>query len=233
MKVLKSRPVVIALALAVGIGAGLLAPGPANSAARTELKGTLELAPGKLTHSRGQALYAGTYFRMLYPGGKTGYFKNGSSRAKDETYTLLRAGIQGGLELGRYQPPPKAAFTSTGSALAQAITRPEGFEAIKFSVSTAKTDAQSGKPVSPPTLYLSGDKITGDLGAWTAEWNKVYFNQGSPKPGGTYPGATTPVTGTYDPRTKAFLITWYSQIVGGPFNGFTGFWHLEGRLKSS
>jgi hypothetical protein len=233
MRLLKSRPVAIALILAVTIGAGLLASGPAQSAGRTELKGTLEFAPGALTHAHGKALYAGTYFRMLYPGGKTGYFKNSSSRAQDESYTLLRPGTQGGLALGSYQPPPKTAFTSTGSALAQTITRPEGFEDIKFSVSTAKTDAQSGKPATPPTLYLSAGKITGDLSAWTAEWNKVYFNQGSPKPGGSYPGSTTPVTGTYDPKTKAFLITWYSQIVGGPFNGFTGFWHLEGRLKGS
>jgi hypothetical protein len=228
MTLLKSRPIATVLVLAVTIGGGLLDTGPAHSAGRTELKGTLELTAGALTHSG----YAGTYFRMVLPGGKNGYFQNSSSLAKDKTYTLLAPGSNGGLELGSYQPPPKPAF-SGGSALARAITVPEGFEHIKFSISTAKTDAQSGKPVGPPTLYLNGDKITGNLSAWTAEWNKIYFNQGSPKPGNTYPGGTTPVTGTYNPKTKAFLITWYSQIVGGPFNGFTGFWHLEGKLKGS
>jgi hypothetical protein len=227
MNHLKSRPIATALVLAVSVGAGLLDTGPAHSAGRTELKGTLELTAGALSHGT----YTGTYFRMIYPGGKSSYFANSSSSAKDKTYTLLRPGTAGGLELGTYQPPPKTAFTSTGSALADSITQPEGFESIKFSISTAKTDAQSGKPDSAPTLYLNGDKITGSLTAWTAEWNKVYFNQGSPKPGGTYPGFTTPVTGTYNPKTKAFEIVWYSQIVGGPFNGFTGFWHLEGKLK--
>lgn len=234
MTLLKSRPIATALVLAVTVGAGLLDTGPAHSAGRTELKGTLELAPGALTHSHGKAVYDGTYFRMIYPGGKSSYFRNSSSSAKDQTYTLLRPGTEGGLELGSYQPPPNPPFTSTvGSARASSITQPQGFEDIKFSISTAKTDAQSGKPDSAPTLYLNGDKITGSLTAWTAEWNKVYFNQGSPKPGGTYPGFTTPVTGTYDPKTKAFQIVWYSQIVGGPFNGFTGFWHLEGKLKGS
>jgi hypothetical protein len=229
MTLLKSRPIGVALVLAVTIGAGLLDTGPAHSAGRTELKGTLELAPGALSHGA----YTGTYFRMVYPGGKSGYFKNSSSTAKDQTYTLLAPGSEGGLKLGSFQPPPKTPFTSTGSARASSITLPEGFEDIKFSISTAKTDAQSGKAVSAPELYLNGDKITGNLSAWTAEWNKIYFNQGSPKPGGIYTGSTTPVTGTYNPKTKAFVITWYSQIVGGPFNSFTGFWHLQGRLAGS
>jgi hypothetical protein len=43
---------------------------------------------------------------------------------------------------------------------------------------------------------------------------------------------TRPVTGTYDAKTKTFTITWYSAIVGGPFNGFTGYWHLQGHVKS-
>jgi hypothetical protein len=80
---------------------------------------------------------------------------------------------------------------------------------------------------------LHGNKLTGNFEAWTAEWNKIYFNQGAPKPNKAqpYPGLTQPVTGTYDAKTGAFTLTWYSAIVGGPFNGFTGYWHLEGRLK--
>jgi len=36
------------------------------------------------------------------------------------------------------------------------------------------------------------------------------------------------VSGTYDSATHAFVITGASEIVGGPFNGFTGYWHLPG-----
>jgi hypothetical protein len=37
-----------------------------------------------------------------------------------------------------------------------------------------------------------------------------------------------PVTGTYTPGTKAFVLSWASQVAGGPFNGFTGYRHLQG-----
>ena len=36
------------------------------------------------------------------------------------------------------------------------------------------------------------------------------------------PGLTSPITGTYNAKTRAFVLTWTSQVVGGPFNGFTG-----------
>ena len=40
-------------------------------------------------------------------------------------------------------------------------------------------------------------------------------------------------TGTLDAKTGAFTLTWTSLIVGGPFNGFTGLWHLEGIFQPS
>lgn len=220
------RRILIALALALVISGALIGTGLAASS-RKQLVGTLALSPGKLLHGR----YTGTYFRMLLPGATDKYFSNPASRAKDHTYTLLRPGTERGLELGRFQAPPKPAFSITGSALASNITKPESFVGIKFSISTAPTDAQSGRKVSAPKLTVNGKKLTGDLSAWTAEWNGIYFNQGAPKPGGSYPGLTQPVTGTYNARTKAFTIVWYSAIVGGPFSGFTGFWHLQGKLK--
>jgi len=41
---------------------------------------------------------------------------------------------------------------------------------------------------------------------------------------------SAPLTGTYNAKSRAFVITWTSQIVGGPFNGFTGSWHLAGKF---
>ena len=37
--------------------------------------------------------------------------------------------------------------------------------------------------------------------------------------------------GTYDPDTGTYVLQWASQVEGGPFNGFTGIWHLEGTLE--
>jgi hypothetical protein len=213
--------------------AGLALPAPprATVASATSLTGTLDLEPGKLASGHGRPTYTGTYFRMLLPGKTDQYFSNPDSRAKDKTYTLMRPGSDGGLALGRFQPPPNPAFSSSGDALAHRITLPEMFASIRYSISSAPVDAQSGGRVGPPALTLRGTKITGNLSAWTAEWNKIYFNQGAPKPGGSYPGLTRPVTGTFNRRTRKFTIIWYSAIVGGPFNGFTGFWHLQGVLK--
>jgi len=38
------------------------------------------------------------------------------------------------------------------------------------------------------------------------------------------------VTGTIT-CSGAFTLTWQSQIVGGPFNDFTGHWNLSGTFK--
>ena len=68
------------------------------------------------------------------------------------------------------------------------------------------------------TQRSDGGKLSGDLSAFAATWNKQAFNQGAPKPGGATPGGTARPSGTYDPTTRAFSVTWSSQIVGGPFN---------------
>ena len=85
-----------------------------------------------------------------------------------------------------------------------------------------------GRRCRRPPCRSDGGKLSGDLSAFAATWNDQAFNQGSPKPGGARPGNTTAPSGTFDPATGAFTLTWTSQIVGGPFNNFTGLWHLEG-----
>ena len=224
-----------ALGLTLAVGLGALLGRSATAVAATPLRGTLAIAPGKLVASKHgvSAHYTGSYFRMLLPGATDKYFRNPNSKAKDKTYTLFIPGSQRGLRLGAFQAPPTPAFASDGFALASTIVKPMLFAGIDFSISTAPKDAQSGQPDVVPSLSAAGGKVIGNFSAWTAEWNSIYFNQGSPKPGGTYPGLTHPVTGTYNSKTKAYQIIWYSLIVGGPFNGFTGYWHLQGTLIPS
>ncbi|MGA2321860.1 MAG: hypothetical protein ABSG95_14185 [Solirubrobacteraceae bacterium] len=221
------------VAVVAVVAATALPGGSAVALSGTRLTGTLEIAPGRyVPPGRGQAAhYSGSYFRMLLPGATDKYFRNPNSKAQNKTYTLFVPGTEGGLRLASYQEPPSPAFASDGFALASSIVRPMRFAGIDFSISTAPTDAQSGQPDVAPSLNVVGDQVIGNLSAWTAEWNGIYFNQGSPKPGGSYPGLTRPVIGTYNSRTRAYQIIWYSLIVGGPFNGFTGYWHLQGTLK--
>jgi hypothetical protein len=206
----------------------LLVPTTAT-ARKTELIGTFKLDRGKSVGKRAD----GSYFRMIYPNGTVGkgpFFVNSDSTARNKGYTLFRAGIDGGLRTGAFQEQPKPAFQSNGFSLSNRIVQPLLFAGIKFGLSTAATDPQSGRKVGAPRIYVDGRKITGDLRGFTASWNKIYFNQGAPKPNGTRPGKTRSVRGFYNSKTKRFAFDWVSQIVGGPFNDFSGYWHFEGRF---
>jgi hypothetical protein len=168
---------------------------------------------------------------MIQPGGtiENGkFFSNPDSTCADKSFTVERPGSDGGLVTGSFQPSPTKSFDANGNALAARIVAPDSFTAIKFAISTNSTDPQTGKKVEAPRIVVQDGKLSGQLSAWSAAWNNLYFNQGSPKPDGSSPGLTTPVTGTYDESTHKFVLTWASQIVGGPFNGFAGYWHLEG-----
>ncbi len=205
-------------AAAIAIAAS---PGEPQAASSRALNGTFRLQPG--SYSRGKP--HGTYFRMILARGE-GYLKNPDSRSRDKTYTLGRPGRDGGIVTGRHQPHPSPVFARNGSARASSIIRPEPFTSINFSVATLAKDPQSKKSVNAPTARVSGRRLTVNLPGYTAEWNRQYFNQGAPKPNGSGRAAT----GTYNARTKRFVLTWTSRISGGPFNGFSGYWHLEGRF---
>jgi hypothetical protein len=217
----------LAASALVLLGAATGGPATAASGGRHALIGTFKIQPGACFGG----LVTGTYFRMIFPNGsvaKGEFFQNPDSLCPNKTFTLAVPGVQGGLVTGRYQPNPAPSFTASGGALADSIVRPQGFTAIDFSIATNRKDPQTGLSVPPPSISVANGKLSGQVEAGSAAWNKLYFNQGSPKPNGSHPGLTEPLTGTYNARTHAFVLTWTSQVVGGPFNGFTGYWHLAG-----
>jgi hypothetical protein len=223
---------VCALASSIAFGLTALASDPAGaaSAGAKSLVGTFKLQAGACVGTS----VTGTYFQMISPGGTVAngpFFSNPGSTCATKTYTLLAPGTKGGFVTGKYQPNPTPAFDAQGGALANSIVQPQSFTSIAFSVATSSKDPQTSLSVPPPAIKVSKNKLSGQIEAWSASWNKLYFNQGSPKPGGTDPGLTAPLTGTYNAKSHAFVITWTSQIVGGPFNGFTGSWHLAGKFS--
>lgn len=202
---------------------------PSGAATGTPLVGTFQLTPGSC--SGGTA--SGTYLRMVLSGGTNSagpYFSNSDSTCSDNTYTLLAPGTAGGLVTGSYQPEPTPAFDGSGNARANAITAPVAFEGVQFSTATNATDPQTGLHAPTPSVAANGTALSGDLASFGVSWNNQQFNQGSPKPDGSSPGNTTPVTGIYNASTGAFTLQWSSQVVGGPFNGFSAFWNLTGRF---
>jgi hypothetical protein len=198
----------------------------ANSASGTPMVGTFRVAAGSCSGA-----VSGSWFRMLSPAGSP--VSNSDSSCSDQTYTPLTAGSDGGLVTGSYQPEPSPAFDGSGNGLAHAILQPTKFYGVGFAAATDRTDPQTGTSVPAPTVSNNGGSLNGDLRAFTVAWNNQHFNQGSPKPDGSRPGRTSGPSGTYDASTGAFKLTWSSQIVGGPFNNFTGEWQLVGTFVAS
>jgi hypothetical protein len=196
----------------------LLTPAPALAG---RLDGTFVLEAGR---SAGNGA-TGSYFRMAFPGGGGRYFKNPDSSARDKTYTPVRPGSAGGIVSGRFQQA--RGFDGQGNSRAAAIIRPTGFAGIRFGLATFPVDPQSRRKVAAPSFSNSGRRLTANLSAFTATWNKLFFNQGSPKPGSSRPL----VSGVYNTRTRKFTLEWRSLIKGGAFNGFTGIWHLHGTFR--
>lgn len=189
------------------------------------------------------------------------YMKNANSTADGGQATLLQPGTAGGFRTNQYQAQPTPGFNPGGDSLADSITTPTAFFGVKFSISTNKIDLQTKTACAPPIVVLKNGKLTADLSSWAASWNNQNFNQGAPKPVsstqakspgeqqaqqawnffsqrwlGAQAKATvsgTGATGTYDPKTGRFVLQWTSLIVGGPFNGFTGLWHLAGVFQPS
>ena len=226
-------------ALMCGAVAAAVVAAPARATARaqgsggsTALVGTFRIVNGAPADSG--TIPTGSYFRMVQPGGTVAagpFVPNADSIAADKTYTPVAVGTGGGLATGRYQPQPTPAFSSTGSGLAAAILSPTKFFGAAFAVSTNATDPQTGTATKTPKITVNKDKLAGDLSAFGVAYANQNFNQGSPKPDGSKPTGTAGPSGTYDAKTGKYTLDWSSAIVGGPFDGFTGVWHLEGTFE--
>jgi hypothetical protein len=157
------------------------------------------------------------------------FITNSNSPCGDDTYTPMESGDDGGLATGAYQPNPEPAFDGAGNAQARGIFKPLNFQGIAYGGSTNEVDPQTGKDVAAPSFAVtSTGKLTGNVESVSVAWNNQHFNQGAPKPDGSTPGLTQTPHGTLDTATNAFEFEWTSTISGGPFDGFTGLWHLEG-----
>ena len=225
-----------------------------------ELVGLFRLTPGAVSGAKTTGTW---FRMLQPGGNATSgpYMINADSPADGGQATLLQPGASGGLRTGGYQSQPAPAFDGGGNSLADAITAPTKFFGVKFSISTNETDLQTKTKVAPPTVLDKDGKLTADLSSWAASWNNQNFNQGAPKPVSSTqaqapgqeqaqrawdwvsqkwleaaPKSTVSgggATGTYDTKTGAFVLEWTSHIEGGPFNGFTGLWHLEGTFEPS
>lgn len=216
------------LAASIGILAGCGSSGKSAHAGSTSasggsapagthaLTGTFRIDPGVC--SSGTAVPTGSYLQMLGGGGAV--VKNSFGGCANAAYTPLKPGSKG-LVTGSYEPPPS-----------DSIFLPANFFGSDFRVSTAPVDAQTNEAVPPPSIESNAGNLSGNLEAVDVAYNGAFFNQGAPKPGGAFSGATKALSGTIS-CDGSYTMQWQSQIVGGAFNNFTGVWHLTGTFIPS
>ena len=233
---MRHRRVVGALLAALALVAGACGGDgdkKAEAKGAEQLVGLFRLAPGDCTTA---GVTSGSSFRMINPGGKAGegpYISNGDSPCGDKTFSPMFPGSDGGLRTGAYQSEVSPPFDGGGNGLTESVAKGVPFFAVRFAVATNEKDPQTGGKAPMPTIEVNDGKLTGNLSAFAASWNNQHFNQGAPKPDGAMPGLTLTPTGTYDQATNKYSLEWSSQIVGGPFNNFTGVWHFEGTFEKA
>lgn len=208
---------------------------PAAAAGPGALVGTFAISDGRCSPQQTEAP-TGSYFAMLTGASLAGPFvANGSSAdasgpCANKNYTPLLAGTDGGLKTGAYQPNPSPPFDGKGNALGALIIRPVSFFGTSFALSTQPVDPQTKLGVTAPQIIDTGGQLSGDLRAIDVAYSNEYFNQGAPKPDGSLPALTRRMQGTIA-CDGTYSLTWSSTIVGGPFNKFTGSWHLTGTFR--
>lgn len=210
----------------LAVAAAALAYGaPAATAAKKPiakpLDGTFLIERGNLVEGE----VVGSYFRIRQADGE--FVVNPTSSATDETYTFLAPGADGGLVTGEYQRPSGRAFDAEGNSRAGAIIEPTFFDGVELGLASLPKYPAGAKRSDAPWFTTKAGKLYGRLAALTAGWSKRLFNQGAPKPGRTKPVAV----GTYDKRTGRYTLRWTSKISGGPYDGATGIWRLEGEFE--
>lgn len=245
------------LVLALGLLLTGCGSGGSGNAGPQQLIGLFRLDPGAVA---GDAVTGSWFRMVQPGGTPLDgpYMPNLNSPAPGGFATLLSPGSEGGLRTGGYQSEPKPGFAPNGDSLSGAIMAPTKFFNVEFGTSTNAIDPQTDRAVAVPSVQYVNGKLTADLSAWAASWNGQEFNQGAPKPqpraGAQVAGVAQaqqawdwvaqkwlnlpkdvassgpPATGTYDPTTRRFTLQWTSLIVGGPFAGFVGVWHLEGQF---
>ena len=133
---------------------------------------------------------------------------------------VISAGDEAPIVMGTYQGVPSDTAAGSLATFVFGVFGPVGaYTADNLLGAQVSVDGGADENPAAPTGTVDdvANTISVDLGSWFAFWNGNSFNQGNHT-----------VTGTYDPATGAYDISWQSLITGGAFDGQTGFWNLTG-----
>ena len=133
---------------------------------------------------------------------------------------VISAGDEAPIVMGTYQGVPSDTAAGSLATFEFGVFGPVGTHTAD-NLLGGQVSVNGGPDENPPAPTGIVDDVAGtisvDLGSWFAFWNGNSFNQGDHA-----------VTGTYDPVTGDYDISWESLITGGPFDGQIGFWNLTG-----
>ena len=225
--------------------------GLSHAVSAATLNGTLTITPGIIIFDEviGDNIYqGGSYFVMGRAPRVGGILGTGAA---------LLPGSDGGIKLGQYQnfvldpdvPHPQgwqgdingdgipdgaagAGYGGTPVSGGGNIVQPFSFAGVPTYVGTNPISYQSGNGHPAPSAEITNCvgsicTLSLQLESWEVMWNGSAFEQG-PRPVNT--GPFTLATGTFDQSNNHYSVLWASQINGGPFNGVTTRWYLEGVL---
>ena len=88
--------------------------------------------------------------------------------------------------------------------------------------------AVAGGPTISGTVDAETGTITVNMSSWTMRWDTSSLSQDPGSTGFTWNQGNPSVTGTWNSTTGAYNIAWSSLMLGGPFDGSTGNWTLQG-----
>ena len=227
------RSLALAISMALGI-VGMVATAPvgAANAHATTLVGTFKLTAGSCatTHADRDVLPHDLSRREPH-GGK--FFDNPDSTCTDKSYTLAVPGTAGGFTTGKYQPEPGAGLLGDGK-------RPVEHDHPTTVVHGHQLQHRHESEGSPDRSCRTGADDQGQereaLG--TGRGVERIMEQALLQSGLAQARrhlAWADRAGhrdlqLQDPRLRADV---GSAVVGGPFNGFTGYWHLQGKFVPS
>lgn len=93
---------------------------------------------------------------------------------------------------------------------------------------SAPTGTIAGGKAPSGTIDTGAGTLSMDMSGWFASWNGTNFNQG-----GAATGTISSCTVSNGATTCAYTMAWRSTVVGGPFNGQTGVWSLNGTVSTA
>jgi hypothetical protein len=220
----------VAVAALIGLsGCG----GHATAATTSRLSGMFSVTPGACASP--SAKPSGSYLVVVSAAaGKA--VRNRQSGCSNRDYTPLRPGTDGGVETGAFQDGPSPLFDARRNSRAGAIIAPTEFDGFRLGFATSEYDEQdspAGQPAFvPPVAVVTGSHLTVDLRSLVLSYAGRPSSTCRQAFGlGCWQLGSRSATGSYDPTTHRYSITWFAGESFTP-KGDSIEVHLEGSFAA-